>query len=113
MNTWIIVADGGQAHILESEYLNKTWQKIQILTSENGGNALAHDIALLLKERQHSYGRLVLVAPLQMLGDLRAALDESLHARVIAEVRKDFTCSASNDFSSQSGNSMHLARRKG
>ena len=54
---------------------------------------LAVTLAEMLEEklRQRAYERLVLVAPPQMLGDLRAALAASVRHVVAAEIGKDLT----------------------
>lgn len=53
----------------------------------------AEDIADLLKEktRENAFDELLLIAPPQMMGDLRSALDEPTRARVKGEVVKDLT----------------------
>ena len=43
MKTWIVVANGGEAHILESERHNEGWKEICKLRSD--GNKRSHDIA--------------------------------------------------------------------
>lgn len=53
----------------------------------------AEEIAALLKEktREKAFDELLLIAPPQMMGDLRAALDGPTRARVKGEVVKDLT----------------------
>jgi protein required for attachment to host cells len=53
----------------------------------------AREIAELLavKTREKSFERLVIVAPPQMMGDLRAALDDATKACIKAEIAKDLT----------------------
>jgi protein required for attachment to host cells len=53
----------------------------------------AEEIAELLAEkaREKAFDKLVLVAPPQMMGDLRAAIDSATKTLVIGEVVKDLT----------------------
>lgn len=53
----------------------------------------AEDIADLLKEktRENAFDELLLIAPPQLMGDLRTALDGPTRARVKGEVVKDLT----------------------
>ncbi|CAA7618791.1 host attachment protein [Magnetospirillum sp. UT-4] len=54
---------------------------------------LARAVADELAEaaRRHAFARLVLVAPPEMLGDLRRALDPAVRRMVTAEIGKDLT----------------------
>lgn len=53
----------------------------------------AHEIGELLAARAHenAFDRLVIVAPPQMMGDLRTCFDDATKARVKAEITKDLT----------------------
>ena len=53
----------------------------------------AHRVAARLDDghKRHAFDRLVLVAPPQALGDLRACLDNGVRAKVSAELNKDLT----------------------
>lgn len=59
----------------------------------NAKRDFAHLVAARLDDghKQHAFDRLVLVAPPQALGDLRACLDNGLRAKVSAELNKDLT----------------------
>ena len=51
----------------------------------------AHQLAAMLDERfaRHEFDRLVLVAPPQMLGDLRNAISHSVRVKIAAELAMD------------------------
>jgi protein required for attachment to host cells len=55
--------------------------------------AFARDVVRLLDEKRESraFERLIVVAPPQFLGDLRAAMPQQLQASVAAEVAKDLS----------------------
>jgi protein required for attachment to host cells len=55
--------------------------------------AFVHDLADWLKrmEGEHVFDRLILAAPPEILGDLRAVLGKAVRSRVIAEIDKDLT----------------------
>jgi len=55
--------------------------------------SFAHEVAAILDTRlaQHAFNRLVLVAPPQVLGDLRNALSHAVRAKLTAELAKDLT----------------------
>lgn len=59
----------------------------------------AQDIAAWLDKavREDAFDRLVLAAAPRTLGALRKALSESVHARVVAEVDRDFTAKSSGE----------------
>ena len=56
-------------------------------------HVLAQAVASELRQavERHQLDRLILVAPPEMLGDLRAAFDPLVECRVVAEVGKDLT----------------------
>lgn len=57
-------------------------------------------LAAELEQRLDSYDKLVLVAPPQALGDLRAALSPAVKGRVAAEAAKDLTKTPDHEIAS-------------
>ena len=59
----------------------------------NAKRDFAHAVAARLDDahKRNAFDRLVLVAPPQALGDLRACLDNGVRAKVSAELNKDLT----------------------
>lgn len=55
---------------------------------------------------RNEYGRLVVVAPPQMLGDLRAAFDDTVRQRVVAEIDKDLTHFEARDLPKHLGDAL-------
>lgn len=107
---WVLIADAHMAkvykrdghHIEMIAGMQPTFRhfadmadKSEPYTRDTHGPAMefANEIGLWLGEalRSNSYDRLVLIAAPRMLGDLRKALSESVHSRVVAEVNKDLT----------------------
>ena len=124
--TWVLVADGERARILESDTVDTSLRQAMAAdffnvnppTREQGTDRpgrtkdrfgqgrhamepradwhrfekarFAKDIARWLKgaTNDNAFDRLVLIAPPQSLGDLRAELDKQTADRVIAELRK-------------------------
>jgi protein required for attachment to host cells len=141
MKIWIVVANGGEAHILmrrkaesfsevrtmRSEGSRRTSEMVsdragRAFSSVGAGRSameaptdpqrhakqvFAHEIAQMLKEEEAEYDRLVLVASPRMLGDLRAALDDSIRGRIIAEMNKDFTHSLTGELPEQLEETVH------
>lgn len=133
--SWIVIADGAQARILENhgpgkglvplpgESLHKSLRPSRDINTDRPGRT--HDrfgpgrhameptsdphreekrrFADLLGERlnaaaqNHSYDRLVLVAPAKTLGDLRQALSKEAAARIDGELAKDLTKISDHD----------------
>lgn len=127
--TWILIADGARARLLESTGKGKAVHAVaestftadhrrsgellrdrpgRVFESATAGRHaaeprtdphralkrfFAQQLADILAERlaARDYERLVLVAPPELLGDLRKALTESVQAVVVAEVPKDLT----------------------
>lgn len=63
----------------------------------------AHEIAKVLDQAAQSgtFAHLVLVAPPQALGDLRAALDERTRALIAGEINKDLTAHDDREIAAQ------------
>lgn len=59
----------------------------------------AHTLAHVLERGlgQHSFAKLVLVAPPKLLGDLRENLSRGLQAAVVSEINKDYSHSGVED----------------
>jgi protein required for attachment to host cells len=132
--SWIVIADGAQARILENhgpgkgllplpaEAMRKTLRPSREINTDRPGRG--HDrigrrhamdapsdphreekrrFADLLAEHineaalNHSYDRLILVAPAKTLGDLRQALSKEAAAKIDGELAKDLTKVSDND----------------
>ena len=116
--TWILIADGAQARVLENTGPGKGFTQVENLAftmenlrasdvdSNNGGSTetsqnpveqretdFVKNVAEVLeKERQKgAFERLVIAAAPVALGDLRKAISPHVKKLVIAEVNKDLT----------------------
>ena len=127
--TWVLIADGARARILENSGPGHGLAALDGMTFDGDHSAthdlvsdrqgrsfsshghgrsaieahtdphrelktkFAHHMADVLAERleQHSYERLVIVAPPVTLGDLRKLLSDKVRATVVGEVAHDLT----------------------
>ncbi len=66
-------------------------------------SGLAHEIALVLdaEREKGAYDRLIVVAPPQFLGDLRAAMPKAVKELIAAEVNKDLSKLSPHQLSAQ------------
>ena len=65
----------------------------EINPKETQERRFAHTLARVLEKGhgEQAFGRLVLVAPPKLLGDLRENLNQGLHAAIVHESNKDYT----------------------
>ena len=66
-------------------------------------SGLAHEITLVLdaEREKGAYDRLIVVAPPQFLGDLRAAMPKAVKELITAEVNKDLSKLSPHQLSAQ------------
>jgi protein required for attachment to host cells len=123
-STWILIADGKEARILEAlgdgrGYHEHTVRGGHRLPSgvetapphrpiderPSGTRALealfARQLGAMLASylRNNAFDRLVLVAPAAMLGELRKMLSPAVREKIIVEIEKDLTGIPSNEIS--------------
>ena len=107
--TWVLVARQGCARLFEAG-VGKAPRPLILRRQLTGGvgpgdgerqdgPGFARDLGALLERacRAGSFSRLVLVAPPQVLSDLRAALDAQVRKLVVAEVDKDLSQLSPNE----------------
>lgn len=73
---------------------------------------LAHELAEALdtQRKKHKFDRLVVVAPPQFLGDLRAAMPKPLQDTIAAEVNKDLSHLKPHQLEEQLGDLLKVRR---
>jgi protein required for attachment to host cells len=95
--TWILLADGNGARLLQyggagAQEID-SWQspEPQPDPERHVSARFAQELADILSNRQSSYDRLVLVAAPPALITLRTALNEQVHAKLVAQVDHDLS----------------------
>ncbi len=129
IKTWILIADGARARVLQNDGPGHVLHAVEGLifhgdhsathdlvsdregrsySSHGAGRSaidshsdphrelkkkFAHQLADMLARglEQHTYDRLIIVAPPGALGDLRAAISGHVRAKVVGEVAHDLT----------------------
>ena len=129
IKTWILIADGARARVLQNDGPGQGLHAVEGLifhgdhsathdlvsdregrsySSHGAGRSainshsdphrelkkkFAHQLAEMLARglEQHTYDRLIIVAPPGALGDLRAAISGHVRAKVVGEVAHDLT----------------------